>query len=181
MPVSNTSAFSRIDTLLSRSDRRLSEFLAAWRQARTDTAVPLKSDFDPLLIPALLRHVWIYRFDPDRNDFVCLLVGEEVNQAWRRNLKGDTLLELVGEDDHKTVFERWRHLIAVPAALIGSRDKAVSENDTWRAERMILPLRGATGAVDHLIGLSLYHHVAPVPNPEPSISDEVTVLPCAAL
>ena len=168
-----------IGHLLQRRDQRFSLFIEAWRAARGDSLVPWKSDFDPLLIPTLLRFVWIYRFEHAVGDFVCLLSGEEVNKAWRRSIKGETLEELVGPRDHKTVLDRWIKLVQTPAALLGSMDDRISEEDIWRAERMILPLRGPDGAVDHLIGLSLYHLAAPVIRPEPGISDTITLIPCS--
>lgn len=170
-----------VDKLLSFADPRVATYLDAWRVARKDALVPLKQDFDPLAIPSLLRFVWIYRLDAQLDDFICLLAGEEVNRAWGRSIKGEVLRTIVGTADHATVKSRWLQAVNTPAAIHGAKDEKLTEHESWRAERLILPLRSDTGAVDHVLGLSLYRIAPPTEPREPLISEDITIIPCTEL
>ena len=57
------------------ADTRVLHFLEAWKQARGDRLVPYRGDFEPLSVPRLLEYAYIYRYDPERGDYVCELSG----------------------------------------------------------------------------------------------------------
>ncbi len=178
---STDSSKSDIDRLLSFADPRVAMFLNAWRSARQGAPVPYKSDFDPLSVPSLLRFIWMYRYNPDLDDFVCLLAGEDINTAWGRSIKNARLREVVGPQDHATVLERWKQIVSIPAAIHGARDERLTAHESWRAERLILPLRSEVGQTDHVIGLSLYRLTLPDGLREPLVSEDITVIPCEDL
>ena len=178
---STDSSKSDIDRLLSFADPRIALFLNAWRDARQGSLVPYKHDFDPISVPGLLRFVWMYRYDPDLGDFVCLLAGEDVNTAWGRSIKNAKLQEVVGLQDHATVLERWLQIVGRPAGLHGAKDERLTAHETWRAERMILPLRSDGGETDHVIGLSLYRLALPDGQRQPLVSEDITIIPCEDL
>ena len=122
-----------VESRLAGADPRILVFFHAWNAARRRTLVPLRSDFDPMLIQSLLAHVWLYRFDPAVGDFVCKLAGEEVNLAWGRSIKGRTLREIVGAADHPIMMARWRKLLTVPLLHYGSASERLSELETQTA------------------------------------------------
>jgi len=172
---------SDIDRLLSFADPRIAAFLNAWRDARHGALVPYKHDFDPLSVPSLLRYVWLYRYDSEIGDFICLLAGENVNTAWGRSIKNARLRDVVGAADHPTVLKRWKEIVGRPAAIHGAKDERLTAHETWRAERMILPLRSDTDEADHVIGLSLYRLALPDEQRQPLISEDITMIPCENL
>lgn len=155
-------------------------FFEAWTSVRQGRLVPRKPDFDPRHIPSLLTNVYLYRFDSDRRDFVCLLSGERINQAWNRSIRGLTLREILGERDHPTVLQRWRSIIETPLVHYGSESERLSRLDTQRAERLILPLESDNG-IDHVIGLSLYTVGLADPDRQPLISSDIVRIPCIEL
>jgi len=145
-----------IELLPAGTDARLLTFFDAWRASRTDGPVPAKRDFDPFQVPSLLRYAWLYRLDSPTGDFVCLLAGEDVNHAWGRSIKGETLADVVGEDEHPGILRRWRELLEVPQIQYGQRDEQLTNQALWKAERLLLPMSSDGVQADHIIGVSLY-------------------------
>ncbi|MCR9220629.1 MAG: PAS domain-containing protein [Alphaproteobacteria bacterium] len=135
-----------------------------WTAARGGAMTPLKRDFDPSLIAGHLANVWMYRFDPPGDDFVCLLAGERINEAWGASLRGRTLREIVGDADHPGCLGRWRSIIGTPQIkyAVGRRprgpgvSRAQAAETRAEVERIVLPLASSSGAVDHILGMSLY-------------------------
>ncbi len=161
------------------TDARLLTFFDAWRASRTNGPVPTKRDFDPFQVPSLLRYAWLYRYDPQAGDFVCLLAGEDVNHAWGRSIKGQTLAEIVGEDEHPVVLRRWRELLEVPLIQYGQRDEQLSNLSLWKAERLLLPLSTDGVQADHIIGVSLYRLATGTEPVRTSINEGKFRIPCA--
>ena len=166
------------DLLPEGTDERLLTFFDTWRASRHGALVPSKRDFDPFEVPSLLRYAWLYRFDPEAGDFVCLLAGEDVNRAWGGPIKGKTLREVVGEKDHPIVLERWRAIVDTPLVQYGAKDEKLSNQDLWRAERLLLPLASAGDRPDHVIGISLYRLAAQEEARAPLISEDILQMLC---
>ncbi|WP_161973719.1 PAS domain-containing protein [Hwanghaeella grinnelliae] len=131
-------------------------FFDSWRSCRKGALLPMKRDFDPSQISSLLRYAWLYRYEPQIGDFLCLLAGEDVNQAWGRSIRGKTLAEIVGEDEHPAILQRWREVLDVPLVQYGQRDEQLSNLSLWKAERLLMPLSTDGEQADHIIGVSLY-------------------------
>ncbi|WP_323797365.1 PAS domain-containing protein [Nisaea sp.] len=138
-------------------------FFGAWLDARGDALVPQRKAFSPNSIPSLLPFVWIYRFDLNRGDFVCQLAGETVNGAWGKIIRGRTLCEIVGTVDYPAMRGRWLEIVGRPALMYGAVEEKLASQETWRAERLMLPMSSSDGTIDVVLGLSLYtlQHRAP--------------------
>ena len=172
---------SLLESRLAGADPRIFEFFNAWQVARQGSMVPLRRDFDPLNVPTLLAHMWIYRFEPSRGDFVCTLAGEEVNAAWGGSIKGRTLRQIVGTTDHATVLQRWKFILQVPLVHYGSARERLSALETRTAERLIVPLASDRDTVDHILGLSLYE-IALANRDRPAlVPEDIVQIPCAEL
>lgn len=176
MPLGAGVAFRLAD-----ADPRVVRFLDAWRQARRGALVPLRDAFDPMAIPGLLGCVWMYRFDPALDDFVCRLAGEEVNAAWGGSIRGRTLREIVGDANHPRVIARWRRMLAGPSIQYGAAAEHLSEGRSRHVERLVLPLASAPGVLDRTLGISLYALAAPSLTPAILVPAEVIQIPCAEL
>lgn len=167
-----------MEARLAGADPRVFTFIDAWRAIRHGTLVPLRTDFDPMAIPTLLPHIWLYRFEPELDDFVCKLAGEEVNSAWGHSIKGNTLREVVGEADHPTVLRRWRKIVGVPVIHYGSGTERLSAMQTRTAERMLVPLASDDDVIDHVLGLSLYKISGFDPSRPPLVLEDIKQIPC---
>lgn len=163
------------------ADRRVFAFFQAWRAARRETMVPRRTDFDPLAIPTLLPHVWLYRYDDRLDDFVCRLAGEEVNAAWGQSIRGRALLEVVGTADHPIVLRRWRQIVGVPLIHYGAAAERLSALETRSAERLLLPLASDGDVVDHVLGISLYRISGAGLSRSPLVPEDIIQIPCAEL
>lgn len=166
---------------LSGADPRIFDFIEAWRAARNGRLVPCRDDFDPMRVPGLLGSVWLYRFEPALGDFVCRIAGEEIKAAWRGNLTGRTLREILGAADHKVVIGRWRRLAAGPMIQYGAAAEPGAGGEPRRVERLVLPLASADGVVDHMLGLSLYALSSPILTRAVLVPGTTIQIPCAEL
>lgn len=166
------------DLLPTGADERLIAFLEAWRNSRSGAVHPNKRNFDPFQVPTLLRYTWLYRYDPALSDFVCLLAGEDVNRAWGGPIKGKPLREIVGDVDHPTVLQRWLQIVQTPLVQYGAKDERLSNQDLWRAERLLMPLSSVSDQADHVIGISLYRLAAHEELHAPLISEDIKQIPC---
>lgn len=146
---------------LAGADARVLDFLAAWMAGRRGRLVPLRGDFDPTGVPSLLGSVWLYRYEPDRGDYVCRLAGEDIKAAWHGNLRGLSLREIVGAEDHAVVMARWRQIVAGPLIQYGAAAEQGGDGQQLRVERLVLPLASEAGDLDHMLGLSLYALASP--------------------
>lgn len=170
-----------LEARLPNADPRIFDFFEAWRRARRGRLVPRRRDFDPIAVPGLLRHVWLYQYDPDRADFVCKLAGENVNEAWGRSIRGLSLRQVIGEADHATVLRRWLRILSVPLIHYGAARERLSALELQQAERLLLPLGPDDGEPDHVLGLSLYTISSDNLSRSPLVPDDVVQIPCAEL
>ena len=145
-----------IKARLDHADPRVFSFIEAWMAARHGKLVPYRDDFDPMSVPTLLGSAWLYRYEPDLGDFVCRLAGEEIKAAWRGDLKGRSLREIIGDDDHAVVVARWRLVMAGPLIQFGAASEPRDGSTHRRVERLVLPLAEPGAGITHMLGLSLY-------------------------
>ncbi len=160
-------------------DQRLHAFLDSWRLARGTGIVPLRKSFDPMAVPSVLSNIYIYAFDADRGDFVCELAGEEVNEAYGRRIKGDTLLAIVGPDDHPPIMARWQRIMGVPCIHYGTTKERLSKRPLQVAERLLLPFASVPGRVDTIIGVGLYSEKRSWEDHPPLMPSDIVQIPCA--
>lgn len=171
----DTVGLEKLETM----DLRLHAFLDAWRLARGTATLPLRKAFDPLSVPSLLSNIYIYKFDAGRGDYVCDLAGEVVNDAYGRRIKGDTLLEIVGPEDHPTITDRWARILGVPCIHYGSTNERLSKRPLLAAERLLLPFASAPGQADTIIGVGLYGEKRSWPDHPPLMPSDIVQIPCA--
>ena len=154
------------------------EFLDLWNRARQGLLAPLRREFDPFEAPRLLRHNWLYRYLPEKQDFVCKLAGENVNEAWGGRLKGKYLSEVVGPDYAADAIRRWRRVIDTPLLLYGSIAGPPDDGSPRVAERLVLPLASSLDQIDHTIGISVYSVPQTDRDNIPPVWRDMVEIPC---
>lgn len=163
------------------ADSKVLKFFDSWMEARGDRLVPYRQQYSPISIGRLLSSVWLYQYDPLIGDFVCVLSGESVNEAWGGNINGLTLRQIVGEQDHPVVLQRWRRIVEIPAIHYGTAEERLSAQDLRRAERLILPLSEDNDEICAVIGISLYS-LGPVDIDRRALHPEdIIQIPCSEL
>lgn len=163
-------------------DPRLLVLLRHWAMQRKGAPMPRRSDIDPQAIRECLPQVWIYRYKPDLDEFVCSLSGEAVNEAWGHSLIGKTLADIMPAADAAVVRERYRQVIAAPGIQLSERQIAPAERSTKQAVRLILPLADDSGSPYGVIGMTLYRHDPRTEGDRPLFPQaSVLLVPCADL
>lgn len=160
-------------------DPRAVRFLNAWLLSRNGRTLPTRQDFDPMRVPTLLPFTSLYRWDAERDDFVCKLAGEALRGAWGRSIAGLSLQEVVGPDNHPVIKERWQRILSGPMAHHGLTQERL-QGEVAQADRLILPLRdGPDGPVDHIICFSLYRYDGTPGSTAPLAPEDITQIPCS--
>lgn len=163
-------------------DPRLHRFLDVWRAARGDATVPLRKAFDPTLVPTLLSNIYVYRFHEDAGDYICELAGEQVNDAYGRVIKGETLLQIVGAADHPVIMERWARILGGPCVHYGTANETLSNTRMRQAERLLLPFASAADQpADTIIGVGLYSVRRNWPDQPPLMPSDIVQVPCSEI
>ena len=163
-------------------DPRLHRFLDVWRTARGDATLPLRKAFDPTSVPSLLSNIYIYRFHQDVGDYICELAGEQVNDAYGRAIKGETLLQIVGARDHPVISERWARILGQPCIHYGTANETLSNTRMRQAERLLLPFAStAEGTADTIIGVGLYSSRRKWPDQPPLMPSDIVQIPCSEI
>lgn len=179
--VSKDKALAEFRRQVPNADPRLHGFLAAWLDARGDALVPRRQSFSPITIPGQLPFVWIYALDPERQDFVCQLAGENVNDAWGGSIRGRTIREIVGEIDYPVVRDRWDAIVKQPAIQYGALNEQMASLEIWQAERLLLPMASVDGTINVMLGISLYSMRYMAPEAKSNIPEHIIRIPCADL
>lgn len=169
------------------ADRILSEFSAearrvldVWLACRKGALVPRQADLDPMLLSGQLAAIYIYRYDPELDDFVCRLAGEAINQAWGHSIRGATLRDIVGVLLHPAALERWKAIIRTPHVQHGRIDRDIDGTSEMIAERLVLPMRG-DGEPDRVLGFGSYVHRQSDRDQTPPVWDDVVTINCRDL
>ncbi len=163
-------------------DPRLHQFLDVWRAARGNAVLPLRKAFDPTSVPTLLSNIYIYRFHADVGDYICELAGEQVNDAYGRVVKGETLLQIVGPSDHPVIMQRWANILGIPCIHYGTANETLSNTRMRQAERLLLPFVSVAGGVaDTIIGVGLYSSRRKFPDQPPLMPSDIVQIPCSEI
>ena len=143
----------------------LRALLDHWVQLRGDRRMPSREEIDPTRIPACLPHIWICRRGDD-GEFVCVLAGEEVQQAWGYSIMNRPLAEVFGDEYWSDVRGRLAKVLETPAIQhanfqIDERFKSV--------ERLSLPVADRDGQPVQILGGSVYQYDR-LARPDPDLS-----------
>ncbi|MEQ8354814.1 MAG: PAS domain-containing protein [Kiloniellaceae bacterium] len=135
--------------------REVTDFLEAWRAARSGALVPRKRDFDPLNVHRLLPYLWIYLYDRDEDTFICRLAGEQINAAWGYSIAGHLSQDIFGPRDNDVIVSIWKTILDTPLVHYG-KEEALAGTSLYNAERLVLPLADESGGINFILGFSRY-------------------------
>jgi len=132
------------------------QLFAYWQSMAADGSVPAKRNLDPARIPKLLPFVWLCARDPERDTFVYNLAGEVIRGTLNRPIRGRSLDQIFNMEWSKRLNDRYRRVCEGPAMYHSYGGVYVVSEKHGVGERIILPLTGADGRVDHVLGLTYY-------------------------
>jgi hypothetical protein len=122
----------------------LHELYLYWLDKWQDGRMPTRADIEPLEIPALLPQV--YLVDVERNPlrFRFRLVGTRIVAWFGRDTTGQ---EIAAE-----LVERYREAVTTGRPLFDSLSLAGKAGRQGSYQRVLLPLAGASGRIEMLLG-----------------------------
>ncbi len=143
-------AFDRI------RDPELRELHDYWLTKHRHGRLPRRSDIDPLEVPRLLKSLALLEVVGDAEDFVFVLAGSRIEEAFDRTLKGITLGELRQTAEMTPSAEQY--VAAVRSRVPQHRQDDMREygKEHWAYRRLILPLSGDGERVDCLLTGSVF-------------------------
>src|SRR3546814_9815807 len=81
-----------------------------WAARRRGLMMP-KQDIDAIALKSCLPNVWLHRYQPESDDFVCLLAGEQVNAAWGGSIANRPLSQIIRSEQYALTRHRYRQKI----------------------------------------------------------------------
>ncbi|WP_207478126.1 PAS domain-containing protein [Arenibaculum pallidiluteum] len=136
-------------------DRRIRGFADYWIGLYRGGGIPDRRAIDPVEIPWTLPFIWICDYLQDRRDFRYRLAGEHINDAFRRNLKGRTMSEIVAPEVHANAIRRYAGVIETPALVHNIGPVYNHRGETLVGERIVFPLSSGGGRIDMIIGVTV--------------------------
>lgn len=137
-------------------DPRFLPFLRHWAERRRGLMMP-KQDIDPIALKSCLPNVWLHRYLPDRNEFLCVLAGEQVNAAWGGSIANKPLAEIMRPEQYDLTRTRYRQVMELPAIQVVRRTIVPSAAVAKDTDRLIVPVSDEAGRPVGVFGMTLYH------------------------
>lgn len=149
---------------------RLASLCSYWRRRRGERALPLRSDIDPVDIPALLADVILLDVETAPQRFRFRLVGTRMSELFGRDPTGRYLDEPWSRGEAASLLEPLREAVegARPLAVFGTMawDNGARVDLEW----LFLPLGNARGEVSMILaGADFFSQRLQYPEGEPRI------------
>jgi hypothetical protein len=138
-------AFDRI------RDPELRELHDYWLTKHRHGRLPRRSDIDPLEVPRLLKNLALLEVVGDAEDFVFVLAGSRIEEAFDRTLKGVTLGELRKTVGMSPSAEQYVAAVRFLVPQYRQADMREYGKEHWAYRRLILPLSSDGERVDCLL------------------------------
>lgn len=135
----------------------LRAFVEHWFACRrAGERVTRRSDLDIFHLPALIPRLFLYDYEAATRSFTLRVAGEEIRQLLPNSLPGTPLEQIMPPAILPVVLERYRRVCEEPAIMHGIGRVFVNLGGSGVGERIVLPLAGADGRVNQMIGATIY-------------------------
>ncbi len=138
-------AFDRI------RDPELHELHDYWLTKHRDDRLPRRSDIDPLEVPRLLKSLALLEVVGDAKDFVFILAGSRIDEAFGRTLKGVTLGDIRETVEMSPGAEQYGAAVRFRVPQYQQADLREYGKEHWAYRHLILPLSSDGERVDCLL------------------------------
>ena len=133
--------------------RRLYEY---WDEKRSDRIAPARADIDPVDIPDILPNMFIYRVEHDPRDYLMLLFGTALVDAFGRDLTHRRFDEIFSGSDYAAMRAEYDAAVDECRPICVSHDGNWIDRDHVEYTRLLLPLSEDGKTVDRLMGASYF-------------------------
>lgn len=127
-----------------------------WDAARGDKRMPGWQDIDPAAIAPYLGIVWSWKYDRGGDSFTGRLAGDDIVQAFGKNLRGKAMAEFFAGWQYEMVFARHKRVVTEPAFAHGSGPVFIHAERHGLGERIIMPLAADGVEGDGIFGATVY-------------------------
>ncbi len=129
------------------------EFYAYWQSlAARRGGVPLREDFDPAAVPALLPYIFIVQKIKDSGRFFFRLSGTGIREIMGFENTNHFLDELLHGEDLRTVSEMFEQVMGQGVCVRSIEGLTYSDRSYLRVEIVRLPLRKSDGDCCLVVG-----------------------------
>jgi hypothetical protein len=150
-----------------RPDSLLPTALSYWHRLRGGRRLPLRRDFDPSEMPALLPYVIMVDVLRDPPDFQYRLLGTAIDRVLGGGYRGKRYSELSFTRAGTAIWdEHWR-VVAEQMPLRSTVAYLGSERAIQKAEYVLMPFSDGGGGVDMLLGVVAVRLRPAISIPEP--------------
>lgn len=163
------------------ADARLLRFLRCWAQWRQGRPVPPRTAIEPIELGDCLSHVWLQHWDVGRGDFVCVLAGEAVRDAWGEPMANRVLGQWAPPDRAGILRRRWQTMLELPAIAVSRSPIDPVGAAPKRVDRVAVPLLDRDGRPGFIFGMSVYYYDVHMAKPEPSAAHDIVFYACDSL
>lgn len=138
-------------------DSRCHQLLTWWRAAQRGRPWPARSDFDPVLFPGLLPHIFLCDVaSAPKLHFVYRLTGTEIDHVLGVNGAGRQLTEVPIHDDVNSHWEQFHQTLDSSEPTYLEHDFLTPDRRAVAYRRLLLPLSRTGPNVDLLLGLLVF-------------------------
>ena len=141
-----------VDWAIDLFDHRLRQIHSHWTRLHRGTALPLRRDFRPSELRAVLPYVFLVEVLSEPRDFRLRHAGTHFEEFAQQKLSGKRVVEAFPPDFGASVLKLWGEAVESRRPLHAIGQLWVPDRDYVRWEGLILPLAADDGTIEQLLG-----------------------------
>ena len=139
-----------------------------WHRLRGGRRLPLRGDFDPAEVPALLPYVIVADVLRDPPDFQFRLLGTAIDRVFGGNFRGKRYSELKHTQPGSAIWDEYCRVAAEATPHCATVGYFGADHAVHRAEQVLMPFSDTGESVDMLLAVvAVKLRPTPVAIPEP--------------
>ncbi len=134
----------------------LRRLFAYWEKKRGDRLAPARSDIDPVDLPDILPHMFIYRVLDGGGDFRMSLFGTALVDVFGRDFTGESFNNIFMGPDRDAILKEYRQVALDARPVCARHDANWINRDHVTYERLLLPVSEDGKTVSRLFGATYF-------------------------
>jgi hypothetical protein len=139
-----------------------------WRKARGAKPMPSWGDLDPAAMKPHLPIIWSWKYDRISDSFTGRLAGEQIVEAFGRQLRGAAMKDFFAGREYDTVLARFKRIVDGPAFMHCTGRVFAHAGRAGRGERIALPLSDDGWHCSGILGATVYRVAVDDPRERPA-------------
>jgi hypothetical protein len=139
-----------------------------WLKARGAKPMPSWGDLDPAAMKSHLPIIWSWKYDRVSDSFTGRLAGEQIVEAFGRQLRGAAMKDFFAGREYETVLARFKKIVNGPAFMHCTGRVFAHAGRVGRGERIALPLSDDGRNCSGILGATVYRVAVDDPRDRPA-------------